>query len=169
MAINTNERQQVEYFVGNEVENTAMKGNKTLFVVGIKPFDDIVKLAKKHHLEHIYLGASQSFTPITVEEWHDWDHLITNLLNHGFWVTLDFDVQYAGDFHEYGWCEFNTFIPMISVKIPSIRLYNYNTTVKIDDVTWGESNPGVWCHPLNELMTRDVYSDWSSYANDKVL
>ena len=41
MGINTQNRQQVDYFVGTEVENTIMKGEKTLFVVGIKPVDEI--------------------------------------------------------------------------------------------------------------------------------
>ena len=55
---------------------------------------------------------------------------------------------------------------MISVKIPYIKLYNYNATVKIDDNTWGDTNPGVWCHPLNELLTRNVYTDWKDYKGD---
>jgi len=79
---------------------------------------------------------------------------------------LDFGVEYANDIHEEGWTDFNTFIPMISVKLPYIRLYNYNTTLKIDDTTWGHSNPGVWCHPLNTLLERNVYTDWKDYIGD---
>jgi hypothetical protein len=92
--------------------------------------------------------------------------MIKPLLVKDYWVTLDFGVEYCKEIHEQAWCEYNTFIPMISVKIPYIKLYNYNATVKIDDNTWGDTNPGVWCHPLNELLTRNVYTDWKDYTGD---
>ena len=166
MAIDTISRQQVDYFIGTEVENTVMKGKPTLFVVGIKPVEEIICLAEKNNITHIYLGTSQSFHPQSPYDWDRWNKMITALLVKDYWVTLDFDVQYAVDFHEEAWCEYNNFIPMISVKIPFIKLYNYNTTLKIDDKTWGDSNPGVWCHPLNELRSRNVYTDWSEYVGD---
>jgi hypothetical protein len=88
------------------------------------------------------------------------------LLQKGYWVTLDFGVEFANDIHEESWNEFFTFIPMISVKLPYIKLYNYNATLKIDDTTWGHSNPGVWCHPLDTLKSREVYTDWKDYIGD---
>lgn len=166
MAIDTDTRQHVDYFIGTEVENTAMKGELTLFVVGIKPVDEIVQLAEQYKVKHIYFGTSQSFHPQNPYDWDAWNQMITPLLVKDYWVTLDFGVEYAGEIHEESWCEFKTFIPMISVKIPYIRLYNYNATVKIDDKTWGDTNPGVWCHPLNELLTRNVYTDWKDYVGD---
>lgn len=166
MALDTDARQQVEYFIGTEVENTAMKGAKTLFIVGIKPVDEIVSLATKHNIKHLYFGTSQSFHPTNPYEWGMWNDMIKPLLVKEFWVTLDFGVEYAKDLHEECWCEYNTFIPMISVKIPNLHLYNYNATLKIDDNTWGDTNPGVWCHPLNELMKRNVYTDWKDYVGD---
>jgi hypothetical protein len=166
MAIDTSGRQQVDYFVGTEVENTIMKGESTLFVVGIKPVDEIVKLAEKHKIRHIYFGTSQSFHPFSPYDWAQWDDMIKPLLVKDYYVTLDFDVQYCRDLHEQSWCEYKTFIPMISVKIPYIRLYNYHATVKIDDNTWGDTNTGVWCHPLNKLMSRSVYTDWKDYVGD---
>jgi hypothetical protein len=166
MGINTETRQQLDYFIGTEVENTVMKGKQTLFVVGIQPVDNIISLLTEHKISHVYFGTSQSFHPQNAYEWSNWDEMITPLLVKDYWVTLDFDVAYAKEIHEEGWCEYKTFVPMISVKIPYIRLYNYHTTVKIDDNTWGDTNTGVWCHPLNELMTRDVYTDWSEYIGD---
>jgi hypothetical protein len=166
MAIDTEGRQMVEYFIGTEVENTIMKGAKTLFVVGIKPVEEIISLLTEYDINHVYFGTSQSFTPHNAYDWTNWDEMITPLLVKDFWVTLDFDVQYAQDLHEEGWCEYHNFIPMISVKLPYIRLYNYNATIKIDDKTWGHSNAGVWCHPLNELMTRETFSGWHNYTGD---
>ena len=166
MAINTAARKSATYFVGTEVENTVMRGQKTLFVVGVKTVKDIIAHADKRKIKHIYLGTSQSFQPKDNDEWTAWDNMISVLLSKDFWVTLDFGVEYADQLHESGWCEHNKFIPMISVKIPNIKLYNYNATVKIDDVTWGHSNPGVWCHPLNELLTKSSYTGWHEYVGD---
>ena len=166
MAIDTSGRQQVDYFVGVEVEHTIMKGERTLFVVGIKPVDEIVKLAEANNVRHIYFGTSQSFHPFCPYDWAQWDDMIKPLLVKDFWVTLDFDVQYCKDLNDQAWNEYKTFIPMISVKIPNIQLYNYHATVKIDDNTWGDTNTGVWCHPLNALMARQVYTDWKDYVGD---
>ena len=169
MSLDTDNRKMVTYFIGTEVENTIMKGEQTLFVVGIQPVDKIIELAEKHKIKHLYFGTSQSFHPANPFEWAQWNDMITPLLSKDYWVTLDFGVEYARDLHEECWCEFKTFIPMISVKIPNIQLYNYHTTLKIDDNTWGDTNPGVWCHPLNELLKREVYTDWKDYVGDTVL
>lgn len=166
MGLDTDERQESVYFVGTEVENTIMKGQKTLFVVGIQHIGEIVRRAKEHNIGHIYLGTSQCFKPASPEEWQEWDNLITPLLEADFWITLDFGVEYADELHEEGWCEHNKFIPMISVKLPDIKLYNYNTTLKIDDTTWGHSNPGVWCHHLPTLMNKETFTSWHEYVGD---
>lgn len=175
MAIDTSGRQQVDYFVGIEVENTAMKNERTLFVVGIKPVEEILDIINDQnsyldvskHIKHIYFGTSQSFHPHSPYDWAEWNDMIKPLLIKDYWVTLDFGIEYAtADFHDQGWCEYNTFIPMISAKLPQLRQFNYNATLKIDDNTWGDTNPGVWCHPLNELLRRDVYTDWKDYVGD---
>jgi len=167
MAIDTEGRQQVDYFIGTEVEHTPMYGERTLFVVGVKPVDEIV--GKIDNLRHIYLGTSQSFEPESFDDWQRWSRMITGLLDLGYWVTLDFDVKHADTIHEEGWCEHNNFIPMISVKLPYISLYNYNAVLKIDDTTWGHSNPGVWCHYLHNLKSRTNYTDWKDYTGDTPL
>jgi hypothetical protein len=177
MAIDTDGRQAVDYFVGTEVENTTMKGEQTLFVVGIKTLDEIREQIRLHAfnnpgtdlIRHIYLGTSQCFHPKTASDWSEWDTFIKNLLDAKLWVTLDFGVEYAEGTLEYSWNEHFNFIPMISVKLPYINQFNYNATLKLDDTTWGHSNPGVWCHSLHELQTREVYTDWKDYTGDTPL
>ena len=83
--------------------------------------------------------------------------------------TLDFGVEYANDVLEMGLDEHDKYISMISVKLPYIKQFNYNATLKIDDTTWGHSNPGVWCHSLHELQKRRVYTDWSEYVGDTTI
>lgn len=167
--LDTNERKKVTYFVGDEVEHTIAYGKRTLFVVGIVPFSKCIDLAKWNNCDHIYFGTSQSFNPATYEDWTKWDEMITEVLDAGYWVTLDFDVKHADLIHENGWCENDKFIPMISVKLPAIKLYNYNATLKIDDITWGHSNPGVWTHQLHDLMDKSKYTYWDQYTNDTTI
>lgn len=159
-----------KFFVGTEVEHSPAYGQRTLFVVGLQPKEEILARALNNNCPHIYLGANQSFAPKD-SDWDHWNVLITDLLRDGIWLTLDFDSEYAKHpwFHDNGWCEFDNFIPMISVKVPHIRLFNYNATVKVDDTGFKESNPGVWCHRLHDLMDRSKFTDWSKYTKDEVI
>jgi hypothetical protein len=172
--LDTNERQAVTYFVGYEVEHTVCHGMKTLFVVGTPPYEEIKKVLSNENctdIKHIYFGTSQSFNPPeqTMECYEPWDLLINSFLNDGYWVTLDFDVKHVNGILESGYCEYNRFVPMISVKMPYISLFNYNATVKIDDITWGKTNPGVWTHPLNKLLDRNCYTHWDQYTQDTTI
>lgn len=156
-------------FVGTEVEHSPMHGKTTLFVVGLQPFDTIVNTASQQGVDHIYLGANHSFDP-TDHNTQEWDNFIWTLLKTGqFWVTLDFDVRHAEWVAEGGYCESNRFVPMVSVKLPYIGQFNYNTTIKIDDKGFEKSNPGVWCHRLVTLLQPSQFTDWTRYREDQVL
>ena len=174
MGLNTHERLKTDYFIGTEVEHTAMKGEKTLFIVGIKEVNEIVEHALAHGIRHLYFGTSQSFNPpLTPDnqkqemEWIAWTHMIRELLDKKFWCTLDFGVEYAERVLEMGLDKYDNYISMISVKLPYIKQFNYNATVKLDDTTWGHSNSGVWCHSLHSLQDRSVYTDWKDYKGDE--
>jgi len=172
MGLNTEERQAVTYFTGFEVEHTICYGKFTLFVVGTPPVAEIVAQAKKYQAEHIYFGTSQSFPDIGVndaDEWNKWEQMIKACLDEDFWCTLDLDVKQAEGLIESGLCEHDRFVPMLSVKLPYIKQFNYNTTVKIDDLTWGKTNPGVWTHQLHDLMAKDKYTYWDQYTSDTTI
>ena len=169
MGLDTKQRQKTDYFIGTEIEHTAMLGEQTLFIVGIKPVNDIVERALAHGIRHLYFGTSQSFKPKDINEYSEWKTMITKLLDKKFWCTLDFGVEYAKDVLAMGFDKHDKYISMISVKLPYIKQFNYNATLKIDDTTWGHSNPGVWCHSLHELQKRRVYTDWSEYVGDKII
>ena len=174
MALDTNERQNVVYFTGYEVEHTICHGMLTLFVVGTPPIEEILEQVKKQYLtvNHIYFGTSQSFPNIKVndaEEWNKWSSLIQSCLDAGFWCTLDLDASQAEGLIESGLCEHDRFVPMISVKLPYIKQFNYNTTIKLDDRTWGDTNSGVWTHQLHDLMAKEKYTHWEQYRNDNTV
>ena len=163
-------KKDVTFFTGTEIEHTPAYGMKTLFVVGVQPVSDIDEKAQGAACKHIYLGANQSFAVSGYEDydaWKSWDDLCVALLDRGYWVTLDFDVE-----HWVGACEMVAmshaqFIPQISVKIPYTMLGNYNTCVKIDDTGFKASNPGVWVHSLHDLMDRKKFTPWTAYGQDE--
>jgi hypothetical protein len=168
MGLNTEERQGVVYFTGYEVEHTICYNMFTLFVVGTPPVDEILAKAKELKVQHIYFGTSQSFKPksISHEEYKAWDDVIIGCLKADYWVTLDFGVEHIEGVLESAYNEYPRFVPMISVKLPYINQLNYNATLKLDDRTWGATNPGVWTHHLQSLMTKDKYTHWDQYTQD---
>jgi hypothetical protein len=172
MSLNTVERQNIVYFTGYEVEHTICHGMFTLFVVGTPPVEEILSKAKETGVKHIYFGTSQSFPDINVndaETWKVWETTIKACLDEDFWCTLDLDVRQVEGLLESFLCEHNKFVPMISVKLPYIQLLNYNTTIKLDDKTWGATNSGVWTHQLHKLMDQNHYTYWDQYTQDTVL
>lgn len=161
----------VNFFVGTEVEHTPAYGKRTLFIVGIKDPEDIMDLADEHGCSHIYLGANMSFnvTDNTESQWKPWEGMAFPLLNKGYWVTLDVDVSQIEGLLETGFTEHNRFIPMISVKLPYIEQLGYNACLKIDDKDFDATNPGVWVHKVHDLKTRETFTDWSKYTTDEII
>ena len=164
--------EDANFFIGTEVEHSPAFGKRTLFVVGVQDPTQIVALAQKNTCEHIYFGANQSFPNPGVNDggvWTEWETMIGVCLMHGAWCTLDVDVSAAQGLLEGSLVDHTRFIPMISVKLPYTKLYNYNTTIKIDDKDFEATNPGVWCHSLHDLQNRSVFTDWSKYTQDEII
>lgn len=168
----TGSQEAVTFFTGVEVEHTPAHGMNTLFVTGLHSVDDIISQIDRctSKVAHVYLGANQSFTPEEPADHWAWDKLVCGvILETGLLVTLDFDVKYVQDVLEYTAVEYRKFIPQISVKIPYLSQFNYNATVKIDDIDYAATNPGVWCHSLQSLTTRAQFTDWDAYGEDEIL
>ena len=164
--------EQVDFFVGKEVEYSPAFGHKTLFVVGIQDTSTIQNMAKQNNCTHVYFGANQSFPILGINEasdWKIWESMIVECLQLGLLCTLDLDVYCAEGLVEGPLVEYNNFIPMISVKLPSLQMLGYNATIKLDDKDFAATNPGVWCHQLHDLKDRKVFTDWSKYTQDEVI
>jgi hypothetical protein len=161
----------VVFFVGREVEHTPAYGMITLFVTGVQSIKDI-ELHAIHNpagIEHIFFGANHSFNPSGYDEHKTWEDMITYFLNKGFLCSLDIPLNQVEEFNDGGLNEYNNFIPQIRVPIPYIKLWNYNTMLKIDDKDFKATNPGVWSHSLHALMDRKNFTDWAQYKDDKVI
>ena len=167
----TGEAEGVKYFTGIEVERTPAFGMKTLFVTGVQPTDEIEWWYKNEQCEHIFFGANHSFNPTIgdYDSWLPWEDMIFYFLKKDILCSLDLPLSHVETFHDSGFCEYDNFIPQIRVPIPYVKLWNYNTMVKIDDVGFKQTNPGVWSHSLHDLMDRQKFTDWGKYGLDKVI
>jgi hypothetical protein len=155
------------FFTGVEIEHTPAYGLKTLFVNGVQPVEDIA--LNLQGCEHIFFGANHSFNPQSYEEHKAWENMILFFLEKEYLCSLDIPINQVEEFHESGYCEYNNFIPQIRVPIPYVKLWNYNTMLKIDDKDFKATNPGVWSHSLHTLMDRSKFTDWSQYKNDEIV
>ena len=174
---NTGTAEEITFFIGDEIEKTPAYGMRTLFVVGVHEPETILDLinSKVGHgprITHIYFGANQSFKSNginDIETWRPWEDMIHVCLEAGYWCTLDLDVRDAEGLLECGLVEKRRFIPQISVKLPYLQQLGYNATIKIDDIDFNATNPGVWCHTLNSLTTRETFTNWDQYGKDEII
>jgi hypothetical protein len=169
--MNREGHEDVKFFTGVEVEKTPAFGKQTLFVVGVQTVDDIA-----HHMqhngakiEHIFFGANHSFDPRNRLEWQRWESMIQYFLERGYLCSLDIPISAVAEFNDSGLCEYRNFVPQIRVSIPYVRLWNYNTMIKIDDCDFDATNPGVWTHSLHTLMNREAFTDWADYEKDQTV
>lgn len=161
---------QVAFFIGPEVEHTPAYSRKTLFVVGTQTVADINKLATEHKVSHIFMGANHSFDLGANASY--WDKTITSLLDMGYWVTLDYEAHLHAavlSLLNAGVWQSRNFVPLLSVRIPNIERSSTNLTVKIDDVDFQATNPGVWCMHYREVTDGNRFTDWTEYSSDVVI
>lgn len=167
-----NTEQAVTLFTGVEIEKTPAFGMKTLFVVGVQDAHDIIEAAQFNDCDHIYFGANQSFPKLATDDadaWRPWERMIDQCLDADYWCTLDFDVSVVQGVLECTFIGHRRFIPQVSVKLPYLQQLGYNATIKLDDVDFAASNPGVWCHTLHSLTTRETFTDWDQYGKDEII
>jgi hypothetical protein len=171
---------QVVLFRGLEIERTLAYGLQTLFISGCYDITTLEMFMNPNYayargIEHVYLGANQSFDP---GDWRNGHFELTDrwtimiewfLKNFKGLVTLDFDVSHIEWVLDGGFTESHNFIPQVSVKLPHIQQLGYNAVLKMDDRDFNSTNPGVWCHSVHQLMDRNNFTDWTRYGKDAPL
>jgi hypothetical protein len=169
--MNREGHQDVNFFTGVEVEKTPAYGKNTLFVVGVQSADDIAYHLQNFTagIEHIFFGANHSFDPKNNLDWQRWEGMVGAFLSRGYLCSLDIPITAVEQFNDTGLCEYRNFIPQIRVSVPYTKLWNYNTMLKIDDVDFDATNPGVWTHSLHSLMSRDTFTSWDEYSKDQTV
>ena len=159
--------EDVVFFMGKEVEHTPAFGLLTLFVTGVQSIEDVA--SNLNGAEHIFFGANHSFNPENNLDWQRWETMITYFLDKEYLCSLDIPLSAVEEFNDGGMNDYDNFIPQIRVPIPYVKLWNYNTMLKIDDKDFKATNPGVWTHSLHDLKTRDKFTPWSAYTNDTII
>ena len=118
---------RTDYMTGVEVEHTAAYGLKTLFVQGYKHYNEIIEIANRENINHIYLGANRSF-----DINHDWTTIIEKLLNLNFIVTIDYPVVYHGRLNlSNEIVNSKKFISIMTIDIPNVLNSGKNLILKI--------------------------------------
>jgi hypothetical protein len=161
----------VKFFTGVEVEHTPAFNQPTLFVVGVQSILNIQDRLLAN-ITHIYFGANQSFPvdpSIDNDEWTQWESMILPFLDKGYTCTLDLPITHATDILETRLVERSRFIPQFSLRLPYVMLHNYNTCIKIDDIDFDRTNPGIWVHQLHTLFNRNVFNVWQAYSRDQAV
>lgn len=166
--------EDIKFFIGKEIEKTPAFGKLTLFVVGVHSIEEIEKHIFDPSLigtpiTHIFFGANHSFNPHGYDEHRQWEDMIQFFLDNGYWCSLDIPLNQVEEFNDGGLNDYDNFIPQIRVPIPYIKLWNYNTMIKIDDKDFKATNPGIWTHSLHKLKDRENFTEWNEYKNDEVL
>ena len=165
----TGVEEDINFFVGTEVEHTPAFGMRTLFVTGVQSDAAIQSRALAYKCKHIFFGANHSFNPKDYNEHKEWEDMIVLFLRSEYLCSLDIPLNQVEEFNDGGLNEWDNFIPQIRVPIPYIKLWNYNTMLKIDDKDFKATNPGVWSHSLHALMDRSKFTDWAQYKNDEIV
>lgn len=161
--------EDVIYFIGREVEHTPAYGMNTLFVTGVQSVDEIA--SKLNGCTHIFFGANHSFNPAhnDYNGWKAWEDMIQFFLDKDYLCSLDIPISAVEEFNDGGLNEHNNFIPQIRVPIPYLKLWNYNTMLKIDDKDFNATNPGVWSMPMGAITQRKYFTPWRNYNNDEII
>ena len=161
----TGKSDSVGLFSGLEVEHTPAFGKQTLFIArNDLYFDQIEKMAKEVDAEAIYFGANRTFMYNHATQINQ----INRLLRKGYWVTID----YPHALHEEVKKRFESiwnhekFIPFCSIIFPSSE-GDDNLCIKVDDVDFNSTNPGVWTMTMDHFKQSAGFTSWNEYKKDE--
>lgn len=171
----------VTFFVGPEIEQTPAFGKKTLFVVGLQDTTLVEKHATENQVKHIFLTANRSFDSVEFKDGAyvvgktlaaDWAKQISHLLSKNYMVSVDYPAHKHAmllEILDKNIWQSRNFVPILSVAVPHVSTSSPNLTVKIDDVNFGATNPGVWCMNYTEVTDSNRFTSWAEYADDVVI
>jgi hypothetical protein len=161
----TGKSDSVGIFSGLEIEHTPALGKQTLFLARNDLFfDDIIELAEKVNAEAIYFGANRSFMYNIANQ----SQLIKRLMRKGYWCTIDYQHSVHAEVKERFkdiWKE-EKFIPFCSVIFPNSE-DDDNLCIKVDDVDFNATGPGVWTMTMDHFKQSAGFTSWDQYKQDE--
>lgn len=161
----TGKSDSVGIFSGLEIEHTPAYGLQTLFLArNDLLFDRIVELAEQVNAKAIYFGANRSF----MHNIANTSQLIKRLMDKGYWCTIDYQHSVHAEVKERFkdiWKE-EKFIPFCSVIFPNSE-DDDNLCIKVDDVDFNATGPGVWTMSMNHFKQSAGFTSWDEYKQDE--
>ena len=161
----TGKSDSVGIFSGLEVEHTPAFGKQTLFVArNDLTFDQLKEYALTVKADAIYFGANRTYM-------HNHGMQLTQIrkfLNDGYFVTVDYDYSIHNDVKERFkdiWTH-EKFIPFCSIIFPRSE-DDDNLCIKVDDVDFNSTNPGVWTMTMDHFKQSSGFTSWEQYKQDK--
>jgi hypothetical protein len=145
----------VVYFCGKENEKTNMFGKPTLFKIGERPINEILKFVKvaesilNDEIHHIHFTADNSINKI--KNWH----FVTALIELGFYITV------SGHYEDIA--KIASKLPIGNEKLIIVAAFSFidinkldinNTYLKIDN----ETNSGIWVNQIKNLVDVSHFS-----------
>lgn len=159
--------ESVKAFTGLEIEHTLAYGKQTLFLATNEfNTDQVLELATLHGCEAVYYGANRTF------QYNIGTHVfqMKKLLDNGYYVTIDYpyaDHEEVKKRFALIWNE-PKFIPFCSIIFKDSD-DDKQLHIKIDDVTFRHSNPGVWTMSMRDFKDKAGFTDWDQYSKDEII
>ena len=158
---------ETRFFIGTELESSLAKGLKTLFVISEQPLDEIIELITEHDIKHVYLCANKSYSDHLIEYYLT---VVKYLTDKSIYVTVDYPItSYSIAFYAFKkYHASQYFIPMINVEMPHFSQIP-NVAVRIDDIDFNKTNPGVWVLNHKTIGNSEFFTPWSDYDSDHII
>jgi len=161
----TGKSDSVGVFSGLEIEHTPAFGKQTLFLArNDLRLEQIKELAELAKAEAIYYGANRSFM---------YNHglqlsQMMALMDEGYYVTIDYPYSLHTEVKErfkLVWKN-EKFIPFCSIIFPNSE-DDDQLCIKVDDVDFNKTNPGVWTMSMNHFKQTSGFTSWEQYKQDQ--
>lgn len=163
----------VKAFVGIEIENTQAKGLPTLFLDPSKlsNAEMIVMIVSNSHVRHIYLNANHY--PIEDDLYFGrFEEVLQYIEGRSSIDLVTVEIQNSQAIANLGKSyldRFQKLILNVSIPIKDAKNYANRISIKIDDVDFKATNPGVWVQPMSEILSTRNFTGWDHYKNDEVI
>lgn len=164
----------VKAFIGKEIERTHAYGLHTLFLDPSHLSNDemIILIAETEGIEHVYLNANH----YPIEDDLVFARYLDVLLyceSNTKIKAVTIEIQKPDKLEKFLPIldRFNKILFNVSIKIPHVESYAHRIAIKIDDSDFKATNPGVWCHLVDDLIyhAEHAFTPWDHYKNDKVI
>jgi hypothetical protein len=161
----TGKSDSVGVFSGIEIEHTPAYGLQTLFLArNDLTHEQIKTYAEKVNAKAIYYGANRTYM-------HNHGMQLTQmkrLIDDGYFVTVDYPYSIHAEVKEKFKMLWNNekFIPFCSIIFPNSE-DDDQLCIKVDDVDFNKTNPGVWSMSMNHFKQTAGFTSWKEYKQDQ--